>query len=109
MSGDLAYETVVQIEEHLVVRITVAADTIADMPGIFERTRQSMVRRCTCVHTGQWSRIRAIPVNATAVISMLNYLLCNFGPKLYNSVMKFKPELINLNLNTFKNKIISII
>ena len=28
------------------------------------------------VHTGQWSRIRAVPVNATAVISMLKYLLC---------------------------------
>ena len=29
-----------------------------------------------CVHTGQWSRIRAFSVNITAVISMLNYLLC---------------------------------
>ena len=29
-----------------------------------------------CVHTDQWSRIRAVAVNATAVISMLNYLLC---------------------------------
>ena len=28
------------------------------------------------VHTDQWSRIRAGPVNSTAVISMLNYLLC---------------------------------
>ena len=36
----LVYETVVETEEDLVVRITVAADTIADMPGIFERTRQ---------------------------------------------------------------------
>ena len=33
----------------------------------------------------------------------------NFGPKHYNSIMKLKPELINANLNTFKNKIISII
>ena len=29
-----------------------------------------------CVHTGQWSCIPAVPVNATSVISMLNYLLC---------------------------------
>ena len=39
-SGDLVYETVVETEEDLVARITVAAGTIADMPGIFERTRQ---------------------------------------------------------------------
>ncbi|KAJ4434862.1 hypothetical protein ANN_23433 [Periplaneta americana] len=43
----LVYETVVETEEDLAARITVAADAIADMPGIFERTRQSMVRRCT--------------------------------------------------------------
>ena len=30
-----------------------------------------------CVHTGQWPRIRAVPVNATAVITMLNYLVIN--------------------------------
>ena len=29
-----------------------------------------------CIHSGQWSRIRAVPVNDTALISMLNYLLC---------------------------------
>ena len=45
-SGDLVYETVVE-KEDLVARITVAAGTIANMPGIFERTRQSMVRPCT--------------------------------------------------------------
>ena len=28
-----------------------------------------------CIHTDQWLRIRAVPVNATAVIRMLNYLL----------------------------------
>ena len=51
-SGDLVYETVVETEEDLVARITVAAGTIVDMPGIFERTRQSMVRRCTaCIQT----------------------------------------------------------
>ena len=43
----LVYEAVVETEEDLVTRITVAVGTIADMPGIFERTRQSMVRRCT--------------------------------------------------------------
>ena len=46
-SGDLVYETVVETENNLFARITVAAGTIADMPGIFERTRQSIVRRCT--------------------------------------------------------------
>ena len=39
-SGDLVYATVVETEEDLVARITVAAGTSADMPGIFERTRQ---------------------------------------------------------------------
>ena len=43
----LVYETVVETEEDLVARIIVAASTIADMPGIFERIRQSMVQRCT--------------------------------------------------------------
>ena len=36
----LVYETVVETEDYLVARITVAAGTIADMPGIFERSRQ---------------------------------------------------------------------
>ena len=69
----LVYETVVETEEGLVARITVAAGTIADiMPGIFEWTLQSMIRRCTsCIQY-----IRAVPVNTTAAISMLNYLLC---------------------------------
>ena len=45
-SGDLVYESVVETEEDLVARIAIAVGTIVDMPGIFERTRQSMVRRC---------------------------------------------------------------
>ena len=58
----------------LVARINVAVGITADMPGIFERTRHSILRGCTaCI---QGSRIRAVPVNSTAVISMLNYLLC---------------------------------
>ena len=37
---------------NLVARITVAAGTIADMPRIFEWTRQSVVRRCTaCIQS----------------------------------------------------------
>ena len=72
----LVYETVVETEEDLVARITVAAGTIADMPGNFERTQQSMVRRCTACIQANGRAIRAVPVNATAVISMLNYLLC---------------------------------
>ena len=48
----LVYETVVEIEEDLIARITFAASTIADMPGIFEQTRQLMVRQCTaCIQT----------------------------------------------------------
>ena len=43
-SGELVYETVVKTEVDLVARITVAAGTIADMPGNFEWTRKSMVR-----------------------------------------------------------------
>ena len=43
----LVYDTGVETEEDLVARITVAAGNIADMPGILERTQQSMVRRCT--------------------------------------------------------------
>ena len=46
-SGYLVYETVVETEEDLVARINVDAGYIADMQGIFERTRQSMARRCT--------------------------------------------------------------
>ena len=58
------YETVVETEQQLVARITVAADTIADMPGIFEQTRQSMVRQCIACIQGQWSCIRVVSVNA---------------------------------------------
>ena len=48
----LVYQTIVETEEDLIARITVAAGTIADMPGIFEWTQQSMVRRCTaCIQT----------------------------------------------------------
>ena len=43
----LVYEIVVETKADLVARITVAAGTIADVPGMSERTRQSMVRRCT--------------------------------------------------------------
>ena len=49
--GEMVNETVVETED-LVAKITVAADTIANMPGIFEWTRQSMVRQCTaCIKT----------------------------------------------------------
>ena len=42
-SSDLVYETVVEKEDDLIARITVAAGTIADVLGIFEWTRQTMV------------------------------------------------------------------
>ena len=74
--GDLVYETVEETEENLVARITVAAGTISDMP-FHLRTDMTVNGPTTyCVHTDQWSRIRAVSVNATPVISMLNYLLC---------------------------------
>ena len=48
----MVFEIVMETEENLVAKINVAAGTIADMPGIFERTRQSLVRRCTvCIQT----------------------------------------------------------
>ena len=75
-SGDLVYETVLETEGNLVARVTVTAGTIEDMPGIFEWARQSMVRHGGVLHAYRpMSRIRAAPVNATAVINMLNYLL----------------------------------
>ena len=39
----LVYETIVESQEDLVTRINVAVGTVADMPGISERTRESMV------------------------------------------------------------------
>ena len=40
------YETPLDIEEELVVHVTAAAMVMFQTPGIFERTRQSLVRRC---------------------------------------------------------------
>ena len=71
----LVYETVVETEEDLVARIPVAAGTIADVQES-SNGHDNQWFDDLLVHTGQWSRIRAVPVNATAVISMLNYLLC---------------------------------
>ncbi|GBN03622.1 hypothetical protein AVEN_206132-1 [Araneus ventricosus] len=42
----LVYETSVDSAEDLVARIVVAADKINTTPGIFERVRQSFLRRC---------------------------------------------------------------
>lgn len=42
----LVYETPVDSAEDLVARIVVAADHINTTPGIFERVRQSFLRRC---------------------------------------------------------------
>ena len=80
----LLYKTVVETEKDLVARITGASGTIADMPGISERTINGPTMYC--VHTGQWSHIQPVPVNATAVISMLNYLLCKSSLALENAV-----------------------
>ena len=71
----LQYEIVVETEEDLVARITIASGTIADMPEIFEWTRQSMVDDVLRVYMPMVSHSTS-SVNATAVISMLNYFLC---------------------------------
>lgn len=42
----LVYDTPVTSAEDLVARINVAAATVADTPGLFARTRQSLIRRC---------------------------------------------------------------
>ena len=67
----MVYETVVETEEGLV-----AASTIADMSRYLPTDRAINDLIMYCVRTGQWSGIRALPVNATAAISMLYYLLC---------------------------------
>lgn len=43
---ELVYATPVTSVDDLIARITVAADTTKDIPGIFEHIRQSMLRRC---------------------------------------------------------------
>lgn len=49
----LVYETPVDSDEDLVARISVAAACVREIPGIFERVRQSLHRRCqACIHTG---------------------------------------------------------
>ena len=43
---NLVYATPIESDEDLVARIAVAAGTVREMPGIFERVRQEMLRRC---------------------------------------------------------------
>ena len=70
--NQLVYETTVETEADLAARITVAAGKIADMSGIFERTGQSMVGRCTaCIQING-----RVFEQTPAVITMLNFLLC---------------------------------
>mgnify|MGYP000648587418 CR=1 FL=1 len=42
----LVCEIPLDIEEELVIRVAAAAMVIFQTPNIFERTRQSLVRRC---------------------------------------------------------------
>lgn len=42
----LVYETPVTSDEDLVARVVEAAARVRDRPGLFERVRQSMIRRC---------------------------------------------------------------
>ena len=67
----MVYETVVETEEDFIARITVAAGNIAVMPGNLRTDTTITGPTMYCVHTDEWSRIRAVPVNATVVISML--------------------------------------
>ena len=49
----LVYDTPLESEEELVARISAAAAEVRDMPGLFERVRQSLHRRCeTCIQVG---------------------------------------------------------
>lgn len=49
----LVYETPVDSDEDLVARISVAAAGVRETPGIFERVRQSLHRRCqACIASG---------------------------------------------------------
>ncbi|CAL1283080.1 unnamed protein product, partial [Larinioides sclopetarius] len=49
----LVYETPVDSVEDLVARLSVAAAGVREIPGIFERVRQSLHRRCQeCIDTG---------------------------------------------------------
>lgn len=42
----MIYSEQVESEEDLVTRIAEASETIRHMPEIFQRTRQSLLRRC---------------------------------------------------------------
>jgi hypothetical protein len=49
----LVYETPVKTQHDLVARIAIAAGTIWEMPGIFERVQHNIVRHCrTCNEVG---------------------------------------------------------
>jgi len=43
---DLVYATPIESEEDLIARIVEAVHQVREMPGIFKRVRQSMLRRC---------------------------------------------------------------
>lgn len=49
----VVYETPVETDEELIARIMAASDAISTLPGVFERVRQSLQRRCTaCIQAG---------------------------------------------------------
>jgi hypothetical protein len=47
------YETPIDSVEDLVARLSVAAASVREIPGVFEKVRQSMRRRCeACINVG---------------------------------------------------------
>ncbi|GBN74072.1 hypothetical protein AVEN_168703-1 [Araneus ventricosus] len=47
----LVYESPIDSDEDLVARISVAAGDVGEMPGVFEKVRRSLRRRCNACIT----------------------------------------------------------
>ena len=64
----LIYTSAVDSEEDLIARIDEVAAAIRQQPGIFERTRQSLLRRCRLV-----SRLVAVRLNICSKLVKKKY------------------------------------
>ncbi|GBO12185.1 hypothetical protein AVEN_110077-1 [Araneus ventricosus] len=52
-SKSLVYESPIDSDEDLVARISVATGDVREMPGVFEKVRRSLHRRCNaCITAG---------------------------------------------------------
>jgi len=49
---NIIYTRPIETEAELRLRIMEAAETIRNIPGVFERTRQSFLRRQSCIEVG---------------------------------------------------------